>query len=52
MSAPNAPLAIVYRDEHLVAIDKPPGLLVHRTALDRHERHFALQRLRDQIGQR
>ncbi|WP_323004334.1 pseudouridine synthase [Denitromonas sp.] len=46
-----APLAILYRDDHLVAIHKPAGLLVHRTALDRHETRFAVQLLRDQIGQ-
>lgn len=44
-------LTILHRDDALVAIDKPPGLLVHRTALDRHETEFAVQRLRDQIGQ-
>jgi len=45
-----AMLPILFRDEHLVAIDKPAGLLVHRTALDAHERRFALQMLRDQLG--
>lgn len=44
-------LTILYRDEHLVIIDKPAGLLVHRTVLDRHETQFAVQLLRDQIGQ-
>ena len=44
-------LTILYRDEHLVVIDKPAGLLVHRTVLDRHETEFAVQMLRDQIGQ-
>ena len=43
-------LNIIYRDEHLIAIDKPAGLLVHRTDLDRHETRFAVQMLRDQIG--
>lgn len=43
-------LDIVHRDEHLIAIDKPSGLLVHRTPLDRHETRFAVQLLRDQIG--
>lgn len=43
-------LDILYRDEHLVAIDKPAGLLVHRSNLDRHETRFAVQLLRDQIG--
>jgi len=44
-------LTLRYRDDRLVVIDKPAGLLVHRTALDRHETEFAVQRLRDQIGQ-
>ncbi len=45
-------LTILHRDEHLVAVHKPAGLLVHRTALARGEREFLLQRLRDQLGQR
>lgn len=44
-------LQIVFRDECLVAINKPSGLLVHRSPIDRHETRFALQMLRDQIGQ-
>jgi tRNA pseudouridine65 synthase len=43
-------LEILYRDEHLVAVHKPAGLLVHRSDLDRHETRFAVQLLRDQIG--
>jgi tRNA pseudouridine65 synthase len=43
-------LDILYRDDHLIAIDKPPGLLVHRSDIDRHETRFAVQLLRDQIG--
>jgi len=43
-------LDILYRDDHLVAIDKPPGLLVHRSDIDRHETRFAVQLLRDQLG--
>ncbi len=43
-------LTILYRDNHFVAIDKPPGMLVHRSDLDRQERRFALQLLRDQLG--
>lgn len=43
-------LSILYQDEQLVAIDKPPGLLVHRTGLDAGETQFALQLLRDQLG--
>jgi len=33
-----------------VAINKPSGLLVHRSMIDRHETRFAMQMLRDQIG--
>ncbi len=44
-------LPIVYRDDTLIAVHKPAGLLVHRSVLDRHETRFALQMLRDQIGQ-
>ena len=43
------PLTILYQDEHYVAIDKPPGLLVHRSPISR-DRVFALQTLRDQLG--
>ncbi|MBZ0331058.1 pseudouridylate synthase [Halomonas sp. ANAO-440] len=45
-------LTILHQDEHLVAVHKPAGLLVHRSALARGEREFLLQRLRDQLGQR
>ncbi|MEJ1297406.1 MAG: pseudouridine synthase [Candidatus Sedimenticola sp. (ex Thyasira tokunagai)] len=43
-------LPILYRDEHYIAIDKPAGMLVHRTRISDGTR-FALQALRDQIGQ-
>lgn len=45
-------LTIVYRDERFIAIDKPAGLLVHRSAVDVSETAFAVQQLRDQIAQR
>jgi len=45
-------LPIIHLDEHLVVIDKPPGLLVHRSEIDRHETRFAVQLLRDQLGRR
>lgn len=44
-------LEIIYRDEHLIAINKPSGLLVHRSWLDSHATEFAVQKLRDQIGE-
>jgi tRNA pseudouridine65 synthase len=46
-----ATLPVLYRDEHLVVVDKPSGLLVHRSPIDRHETRFALQLVRDQLGQ-
>ena len=51
MSADEKPtLKILYQDEYFVAVDKPAGLLVHRSAIDKHETLFLLQLLRDQIG--
>ncbi|WP_111977332.1 tRNA pseudouridine(65) synthase TruC [Algibacillus agarilyticus] len=44
-------LDILYQDEHLVIVNKPSGLLVHRSLIDKHETEFALQTVRDQIGQ-
>lgn len=44
-------LEILYRDEYLVAINKPHGLLVHRSPIAADASEFAVQRLRDQIGQ-
>ncbi len=43
-------LRLLHHDQHLVAIDKPAGLLVHRSGLDAGETRFALQMLRDQLG--
>lgn len=42
-------LTLLYLDDDLAVVDKPAGLLVHRTALDAHEHDAALQRLRDQL---
>lgn len=44
-------LEIVYQDEYLVAVNKPAGLFVHRSYMDKDEIYFALQLVRDQIGQ-
>ncbi len=35
-----------------MAVNKPSGLLVHRSFIDRHETEFALQKVRNQIGQK
>lgn len=46
------PLEIIYQDDYLVAINKPHGLLVHRTKIATETDVFALQLLRNQLGQR
>nr|WP_294790823.1 pseudouridine synthase [uncultured Mucilaginibacter sp.] len=43
-------LEIIYRDEHLIAINKPHDLLVHRSSIATDVEEFAMQILRDQIG--
>ncbi len=45
-------LEILYRDARYVAVDKPAGMLVHRSALAGRDERPALQRLRDQLGRR
>ena len=44
-------LEILYKDDYLVAINKPSGLLVHKSMIDKHEIYFAMKMLRDQLGQ-
>jgi tRNA pseudouridine65 synthase len=44
-------LSILYQDRHLIAIDKPAGLLVHPSWIDKTETRCAMMLLRDQIGQ-
>ena len=43
-------LPILYRDEWLVAVDKPPGIHVHPTAFSPNE-DSCVRMLRDQLGQ-
>ena len=45
-------LTVLYRDDHFIAVNKPAGLLVHRSKIDRHETRFAVQTVRDQVGRR
>ncbi|MDO3628722.1 pseudouridine synthase [Mucilaginibacter sp. BT774] len=45
-------LEILFRDEHLIAINKPHDLLVHRSNIAADAEVFALQLLRDQVGQK
>ncbi len=44
-------LEIIYQDEQYVAINKPNGLLVHRSRMAEGVKTFALQQLRNQLGQ-
>lgn len=44
-------LEVLFENDDLIAVNKPHGLLVHWTKLDRYATEFALQILRDQIGQ-
>jgi tRNA pseudouridine65 synthase len=43
-------LEIVYEDPYLIAVNKPHGLFVHRTVLDYTATEFALQMVRDMVG--
>ncbi len=43
-------LEIVYQDDYLIAINKPHGLLVHRSSIARDAKEFAIQQLKNQIG--
>ncbi|MBR8537449.1 pseudouridylate synthase [Carboxylicivirga sediminis] len=43
-------LEIIYQDQYLVVINKPHGLLVHRSSIAADAEEFALQMVRDQIG--
>jgi tRNA pseudouridine65 synthase len=45
-------LEILFQDEYLVAINKPHGLLVHRSPIAADASEFAIQLLRDQLGQK
>ncbi|MGL6348571.1 MAG: tRNA pseudouridine(65) synthase TruC, partial [Aeromonas sp.] len=49
---PELALTLLYQDEWLVAVNKPAGLLVHRSWLDKAETRFAMQMTRDLIGGR
>ncbi len=45
-------LEIIYQDDFLVAVNKPHGLLVHRSKIANDAEHFALQCLRNQLNRR
>lgn len=44
------PLTVLFRDDHLLIVHKPAGLLVHRSPIDKHETEFALQYARTLNG--
>jgi tRNA pseudouridine65 synthase len=51
MDSPEAScLPLLHADDAIVAIDKPAGLLVHRSSLDAHETRSAAELLRAQLG--
>lgn len=43
-------LKILYQDQWIIAINKPHGLLVHRSPIAKDATEFAMQILRNQIG--
>jgi tRNA pseudouridine65 synthase len=50
LSMPDNPLVEIFRDDWLLAVHKPAGLLVHRSPIDRHATEFALQYARELNG--
>ena len=44
-------LEVLYQDAHLIAINKPHGLLVHRSPIATNTDTYAVQELRNQINQ-
>lgn len=44
-------MEVIYQDEYLVAVNKPHGLLVHPSSIAKDAEEFAMQLLRDQLGQ-
>ena len=45
------PLTVCFQDDALVVVDKPCGMLVHRSGIDARETTFLLQTLRNQLNQ-
>jgi tRNA pseudouridine65 synthase len=44
-------LPVLYQDEYLIAVNKPSGLLVHRSDIARHETENAMKIVRNQLRQ-
>ncbi len=51
MNTAQEKLEIIYQDQYLIAVNKPSGLLVHKSPIDKHETRYAMKIVRDQIGQ-
>lgn len=49
---PPSPLTLLHVDDHLVAVDKPPGLAVHRSRLVGDDDDYLMDRLRLQVAGR
>lgn len=45
-------LPILFQDNDIVVVNKTSGLLVHRSAIDKHAQEFAVQMVRDQLGRK
>jgi len=43
-------MEVVFQDSSLILVNKPPGVLVHRTGLDTRETCFLLQEVRNLVG--
>lgn len=43
-------IEILYEDEYLLVVNKPAGILVHKTAIDFHEEQNLLSLLKNQLG--
>ena len=48
--AADALIEVVYEDTELLAVNKPAGLLVHRSAIAADEKVFLLDQVRQQVG--
>lgn len=44
-------LEVLYRDQFMVVVNKPHGLLVHKSSIARDAEEWALQLVRDQLGE-
>lgn len=46
------PIEILYIDDFIVVVNKPAGLLVHKTKIAEEQNEFLIQKLRDQLGRK